>query len=358
MTNARQVAYRCLQRIDHDGAYANLLLQSELGRSRLSERDRGFVTELVYGTTRMRRACDALIERFLVKEPQPALRTLLRLGAYQLHFAGVAAHAAVGETVELAPKAARGFINAILRRVGDTPMEWPNDAVRLSYPDWIVARLRTELGDDAEEAMSRMNEPAPVSVRDDGYRQDLASQWVAASVEAAPGERILDLCAAPGGKATAMASNGAYVVAADLQMHRARLIQGVPVVVSDAAAPPFRAMGFDRVLIDAPCSGLGALRRRADARWRITEADVGELAALQARILAAAAPLVRPAGWLVYSVCTLTAEESIDHPVPDGFEPIADAPSSEWRAYGHGWRVLPHDHDTDGMVLIRYRRTA
>ena len=358
MTNARQVAYRCLQRIDHDGAYANLLLQSELGRSKLSERDRGFVTELVYGTTRMRRACDALIDRFLVKEPQPALRTLLRLGAYQLHFAGVAAHAAVGETVELAPKAARGFVNAILRRVGDTPMDWPNDAVRLSYPDWIVDRLRTELGGAAEAAMARMNEPAPVSVRDDGYRQDLASQWVAAAVEAAPGERVLDLCAAPGGKATAMASNGAYVVAADLQMHRARLIQGVPVVVGDAAEPPFRATGFDRVLIDAPCSGLGALRRRADARWRITEADVGELAALQARIIAAAAPLVRRAGWLVYSVCTLTAEESIDHPVPAGFEPIAEAPSSEWCAYGHGWRVLPHDHDTDGMVLIRYRRTA
>ncbi|HEX3089913.1 MAG TPA: transcription antitermination factor NusB [Ilumatobacteraceae bacterium] len=358
MTNARQVAYRCLQRIDHDGAYANLLLQSELGRSKLSERDRGFVTELVYGTTRMRRGCDALIDRFLVKEPQPSLRTLLRLGAYQLHYAGVAAHAAVGETVELAPKAARGFVNAILRRVGDTPMDWPNDAVRLSYPDWIVERLRVELGDEAEAAMSRMNEPAPVSVRDDGYRQDLASQWVASAVEAQPGERILDLCAAPGGKATAMAAGGAYVVAADLQMHRAKLIQGVPVVVGDAVMPPFRADGFDKVLIDAPCSGLGALRRRADARWRITENDIGELAALQRRILVAAAPLVRPGGWLAYSVCTLTAEESIDHPIPAGFEPITEPPSSDWRPYGHGWRVLPHDHDTDGMVLIRYRRAT
>jgi 16S rRNA (cytosine967-C5)-methyltransferase len=358
MANARTVAYHCLQRIDHEGAYANLLLQSELGRSKLSERDRGFVTELVYGTTRMRRGCDALIDRFLVKEPQPSLRTLLRLGAYQLHYAGVAAHAAVGETVELAPKAARGFVNAILRRVGDTPMEWPNDAVRLSYPDWIVARLRAELGDEAEPAMARMNEPAPVSVRDDGYRQDLASQWVAAAVEAAPGERILDLCAAPGGKATAMAAHGAYVVAGDLQMHRARLIRGVPVVVGDAAAPPFRPGGFDKVLIDAPCSGLGALRRRADARWRITEADVGELADLQRRIISAAAPLVRPDGWLAYSVCTLTAEESIDHPVPDGFEVVIEAPSPDWRPFGHGWRVLPHDHDTDGMALIRYRRAS
>ncbi len=358
MTNARQVAYRCLQRIDHDGAYANLLLQSELGRSKLSERDRGFVTELVYGTTRMRRGCDALIDRFLVKEPQPSLRTLLRMGAYQLHFAGVAPHAAVGETVELAPKAARGFVNAILRRVDDTPMEWPNDAVRLSYPDWIVARLRSELGGEAEPAMLRMNEPAPVSVRDDGYRQDLASQWVASAVEAAPGERILDLCAAPGGKATAMAASGAYVVAADLQMHRARLIQGVSVVVGDAAAPPFPPSSFDKVLIDAPCSGLGALRRRADARWRITEADVDDLAALQRRIIVAAAPLVRIGGWLAYSVCTLTAEESIDHPVPEGFDPIPTAPSTEWRPYGHGWRILPHDHDTDGMTLIRYRRRS
>jgi 16S rRNA (cytosine967-C5)-methyltransferase len=129
-------------------------------------------------------------------------------------------------------------------------------------------------------------------------------------------------------------------------------------VVSDAVAPPFPSNSFDKVLIDAPCSGLGALRRRADARWRITESDVGVLAGLQRKIISAAAPLVRPGGWLAYSVCTLTAEESIDHPVPDGFEPIASPPSAEWRPYGLGWRLLPQDHDTDGMVLIRYRRTS
>ena len=356
MMSARQVAYHCLQRIDHEGAYANLLLQGELGRSKLSERDRGFVTELVYGTTRMRRACDALIDRFVIKEPQPSLRTLLRLGAYQVHFAGVAVHAAVGETVELAPKASRGFVNAILRRVADTPMEWPSDGVRLSYPDWIVARTRTELGDDAEPALARMNEPAPVSIREDGYRQDLASQWVAAAVEAAPGERILDLCAAPGGKSSAMAATGADVIAADLQLHRARLIQGVPVVVGDGTAPPFPSSSFDKVLVDAPCSGLGALRRRADARWRITEADISELADLQRRIIASAALLVRPGGLLIYSVCTFTGQESIDHPVPQGFAPVTLPPGEQWRAYASGWRVLPHDHDTDGMVLIRYRR--
>jgi 16S rRNA (cytosine967-C5)-methyltransferase len=274
-----------------------------------------------------------------------------------VHFAGVAVHAAVGETVELAPKAARGFVNAILRRVADTPMDWPSEGDRLSYPDWIVARTRSELGDLAEPALARMNEPAPVSIRDDGYRQDLASQWVAAAVEAAPGDLILDLCAAPGGKSSAMAATGADVIAADLQLHRARLIRGVPVVVADATEPSFPGSSFDKVLVDAPCSGLGALRRRADARWRITEADISELADLQRRIISSAAQLLRPGGWLIYSVCTFTAEESIDHAVPQGFTPVELPPGDQWREFGHGWRVLPQDHDTDGMVLIRYRRT-
>lgn len=353
------MAYRCLTRIDHEGAFANLLLQAELPKTHLDERDRAFVTELVYGTTRMRRACDALIDRFLSRSPNAALRTLLRLGAYQLHFAGVAPHAAVGESVELAPRASRGFVNAVLRRVADTPMQWPaNDAVRLSYPDWIVDRLRSELGDEAEGALERMNEPAPVSIRADGYRQDVASQWVAAAVEAGPGQLVADLCAAPGGKATSMAASGATVIAADLQPHRARLITSVPVLVADATTPPLRPSTFDRVLLDAPCSGLGALRRRADARWRITEDDVGTLAALQQRMLDSAGPLVRPGGWLVYSVCTLTAQESIDHRPPDGFTVFADAPGAQWRPYGAGWRVLPHHYDTDGMVLIRYRRES
>jgi len=359
MESARHVAYRCLQRIDSEGAFANLLLQSELRSTKLDERDRGFVTELVYGTTRMRRACDALVDRFIAKEPPAALRTLLRLGAYQLHFAEVSAHAAVAETGELAPVRSRGFVNAVLRRVSSTPMQWPeNPAVRLSYPDWIVARLIGELGDQAFPALARMDSPAPVSIRADGYVQDVASQWVAGAVEATPGERVADLCAAPGGKATAMAAGGATVIAGDIQLHRARLIRGVPAVVADATPPPFVAGSFDKVLIDAPCSGLGALRRRADARWRVTESDVSLLAELQQRMLDAAATLVRPGGWLVYSVCTLTAEESVNHRRPDGFEVISESPGEQWRAYEHGWRVLPHDHDSDGMILIRYRRTS
>jgi 16S rRNA (cytosine967-C5)-methyltransferase len=250
-------------------------------------------------------------------------------------------------------------------------MVWPDEATQLSYPDWIVERLRVELGDaDARAALMTMNEPPPVSVRDDGYTQDRSSQWVAAAVGALPGERVLDLCAAPGGKATAMAArsghDGAFVIAADVSRARTGLIRdnitrvgadGVA-VCADGTMPPFVASSFDRVLLDAPCSGLGALRRRPDSRWRITAADITELAALQRTLLASSAALVRPGGTLVYSVCTLTAEESIDHPAPAGFTVVDERPEGTWRPYGHGWRVLPHDDDTDGMVLVRYRRDA
>ena len=205
---ARDVAFRALQRIDHEGAYANLVVPQLLANSKLDQRDKAFTTELVYGTTRMRRACDFAIDRFVLTAPSAEVRTLLRLGAYQLVFAGVAPHAAVSATVNLAPQKARGFVNAVLRKVATVPCVWPSDAVRLSYPDWIVERLVAELGPaDALAALERMNTAASVTERADGYVQDRASQWVAEAVGAAPGERILDLCAAPGGKATALAAD-------------------------------------------------------------------------------------------------------------------------------------------------------
>lgn len=365
---ARGVALDLLRRIEEHGAYANLVVGPALERSGLDARERRFVTDLVYGTTRMRRACDALVDRFVSEPPDPATRTLLRLGAYQLEFAGVPAHAAVAETVALAPRRTRGFVNAVLRRVAATPMVWPSDASRLSYPDWVVDTLVAELGaDEALAALARMNEPPPVTMRPDGYVQDQSSQWVAAAVAAQPGELVFDVCAAPGGKATALAQSGATVIAADVRPARTRQIADnatrlgldLAVLIADARQSPFPPARADAVLLDAPCSGLGVLRRRADARWRITSDAVTELAGLQRELLPAAAALVRPGGRLVYSVCTLTAAESVDHPVPDGFEPDpAPPPVGAWRPFRQGWRVLPHDADTDGMVVIRYRRTA
>ncbi len=367
---ARRVALDALRRIESDGAYANLVLGPMLSSSGLGDMDRRFVTELVYGTTRMRRACDAIVDRFVTSPPDDATRSVLRLGAYQLVFAGVAPHAAVSETVGLAPKRTRGFVNAVLRKVARlsvSEMSWPSDGARLSYPDWIVEVFRAELGDDAVAALERMNQAPPVTERADGYVQDVSSQWVAAAVEATSGELVLDVCAAPGGKATAMAADGVVVVASDQRIGRARLVADnvrtlgldLPVVAADGVEPPYRAGAFDAVLLDAPCSGLGALRRRADARWRIQPGDVTELAALQHRLLESAATLVRPGGRLVYSVCTITAAESVDHATPSGFT-VDDTPPpvGTWRPFRQGWRVLPHDADTDGMVMIRYRRTS
>jgi 16S rRNA (cytosine967-C5)-methyltransferase len=364
------VALEALARID-EGAYANLVLPALLAGSGLSERDRGFATALVYGTTRMRRACDLLVDRFVLRPLDGPTRNALRLGAYQLHHLGTPAHAAVSATVEVAPPRSRGLVNAVLRRIAEAPVTWPNDATRLSYPDWVVERLTADLGAaDTLASLEQMNEPAEATVREDGYVQDLASQWVAEAVGACAGERVADVCAAPGGKATALAAAGAFVVAADVDEGRVGLVvenvarvggpdAAVAVAVADAARPPWRPAGFDRVLVDAPCSGLGVLRRRADARWRVEPDDVERLAALQRRLLDAAVPLVKPGGTLVYSVCTVTAAETVDvdrwladrHP---GLVPVGHL-GGPWRRHGRGDLLLPADAGTDGMFVLRLR---
>ena len=368
--SARGVALDVLQRIEHEGAYANLVLGPMLDASELSDQDRRFATELVYGSTRMRRACDAVVDRFVSRPPDDATRSILRLGAYQLAYTAVAPHAAVSATVDLAPSKTRGFVNAVLRQVASfdvDEMVWPSDAARLSYPEWIVDALRVDLGDAATATLERMNEAPSVTERADGYVQDFSSLWVAYAVEAKAGELVLDMCAAPGGKATAMSGSGATVIAADRTGGRTRLIAenaarldiDLSIVTADGTSSPFAPATFDAVLLDAPCSGLGALRRRADARWRITAADVVDLVALQRRLLDSAAALVRPGGRLVYSVCTLLDVESVEHPTPHGFVvDDRDPPAGRWRRHGPGWRILPHDADTDGMVMIRYRRST
>jgi 16S rRNA (cytosine967-C5)-methyltransferase len=366
--SARAVALTALDRIDPGGAYANLVVPELLQSAGLAERDRHFVTELVYGTTRMRRAVDLLVDRFLTRELEPTVRNALRLGAYQLHHLGLPPHAAVGETVAVAPRAARGLVNAVLRRVAERPVAWPDDATRLSYPDWVVARLEADLGAPAaRDALEVMNRPPPVATRDDGYVQDLASTWVADAVGGRAGERVADLCAAPGGKATRIAAAGAQVVAADrhagrmglvVANGRARSVDLLP-LVADGARPPLRRGSFDRVLVDAPCTGLGALRRRPDARWRIDEGAPERLAAEQARIVDAAIDLLRPGGVLVYSVCTITDVEGpgMDRRLVDraDLEPLP-VPDGPWEPVGRGARLLPQTADTDGMYLLRLRR--
>jgi len=338
-----------------------------LRRSQLAERDRAFVTELVYGSVRMRRSCDWMVDRFVQRELETRTRNLLRMGAYQLHFMGTPAYAVVSTSVELGGRASR-LVEAVLRRVADNEPQWPDDATRLSYPDWIFDRLVQDLGRaDANAAMETMNKAPAVHERPDGYVQDLASQWAAAYVDAQAGERIADLCAAPGGKSTLMAEAGAFVAAGDVRPNRAVLVRdnarrvgapGVAAFVGDGRFPPLRVV--DRVLVDAPCSGLGVLRRRPDARWRISPEAVDELVTLQRELLSAAADRVKPGGRLVYSVCTLTTGETvaIDEWLAEVHPELVpvDPPGDPWHPLGRGALLLPQAADTDGMYVLGLQR--
>jgi 16S rRNA (cytosine967-C5)-methyltransferase len=278
----------------------------------------------------------------LFDEADDKVRAALRLGAYQLHFMDIPTFAAVDATVGAVPKRIRGLLNAVLRKVAQLTPEWPSEAMRLSYPDWIFDRLTVDMGaDDALAAMEAMNSPARTSVRADGYVQDPASQDVVRLVAARQGELIIDVCAAPGGKATGIAADGARVIAGDVRRSRARLITTnavrtsttVATVVADGCTFPVRPGSADAVLVDAPCSGLGSLRRRPDARWRIDEEAPERMAALQRRLLRSAAGLVRPGGRIIYSVCTMTSVETVDVVAALGWEPdgppIARIPSRD-----------------------------
>ncbi|MFT7597230.1 MAG: 16S rRNA (cytosine967-C5)-methyltransferase [Acidimicrobiales bacterium] len=363
---ARELAIRALLRIETDGAYANLVLPPMLDRSKLADRDRRLVTELVYGTTRMRRACDFLVDRFVLDDVEPEVRAGLRLGAYQLHFMRTPPHAAVAATVGAVRGRGRSVVNAVLRRVASAEVEWPNEATRLSYPDWIVKTLGHDLDlAQATDALESMNDAATVHTRDDGYIQDPASQLVTDALDVKAGERLVDVCAAPGGKATSLNAAGAIVIAADLRPNRAKLIarnaarleQRLPVIIADGAAPPLRPGAFDKVLIDAPCSGLGSLRRRPDARWRIDAEAPARLAELQVRLVVAGLELLRPGGELTYSVCTLTNAETTGvlgtvRQLRPAVE-MLPVPEGPWLSRGAVGHVLPAE--TDGMSLFRLR---
>ena len=346
-----------------------MALPAALSRTDLDERDRAFATELVYGVTRRRRALDWALDTFLVTPPPAAARAALRMGAYQIIELGTPAYAAVSATVAVAPRSHRGLVNAVLRRVADagTP-DWPDDATRLSYPDWMVETLATDLGrTHALAALESMNDPARIHRRQDGYVQDLSSQLVVDAVEVQAGDLVADLCAAPGGKATGLAARGACVVACDSHRGRVGLLkanrralgaESMHVVAADGRRPPLRPGCFDAVLVDAPCSGLGTLRRRPDARWRIELSSIARLAELQIELLDAAADLLRPGGQLVYSVCTLTSQETLDvaaRACCDGRLIPLPRPPEPWVAHGDGAMLLP-DPDHDGMALFRWHR--
>jgi 16S rRNA (cytosine967-C5)-methyltransferase len=428
-TTSRLLALDALVRIE-DGAFAHVVVPAMLAQSDLADRDRAFATELVYGSVRAQRRLDDLLAQ-VVKRPlrrlDPPVRAGLRLGAYQL-LHGTPPHAAVASTVDAvgarSPRS-RGFVNANLRALTRLPQPFPvpaDDAVALSYPDWLVDLLGDELGaGTARAALVAMNEPAAVTLRPDPRQvtaaaladelrsagievtagalvpdalvvrgigdparlpavregratpQDQGSQAVVAVLAPAPGERVADVAAAPGGKASAIAERvgaSGTVAALDVDAGRVRMIDGVRhriglphlfPLVGDGRRPPLREGCFDRVLLDAPCTGIGVLRRRPDARWRLAAAGVAELAALQRDLLAAAAPLVRPGGTLLYSVCTLTRAETVGiddwaRTALPGFT-ARPRPGAPWIPHGRGALLLPQAAGTDGMFVLALQRT-
>jgi 16S rRNA (cytosine967-C5)-methyltransferase len=398
---ARRVAYEVLLRVFEQDAYADRAFRS--AAEGLDERERAFAQRLAYGSVQRVRMLDHAIDtlgRRPVRKLDPPVRASLRLGAYQLGWTDTATHAAVNESVELVRRArlerAVPFTNAVMRRLaeGIRPLleALPDGALKESYPDWIHETFVRVLGDEgALELMRAMNAPLETVVRlvdgepppgaeeadvpgayrvqrvDEGlvkagriWPQSRGSQLAGLCVGSADGERVLDLCAAPGGKTGQLRGE---VTAVEIDPGRARELRenlatmgrsDVTVVEADGTALPFELEGFDRALVDAPCSGLGVLAQRPDLRWRATP-----LPDLQLALLRSAAGRVRPGGTIVYSVCTLN---------PDECEAVVDASGlhveplgEEWPAFAHPSRpefllTLPHVHGTTGFFVARLRR--
>ena len=350
-------------RIEEGEAYANLVLGPLLERSGLDARDRGLATELVYGTTRMRRACDWLVDRFVTgsKPLDVPTRAALRLGAYQLVFLAQPPHAAVGTAVDVAPNRSRGLVNAVLRKVAADHAEhgrrFPDEATALSYPDWIVERLRTDLGAErASGALAAMSEASAPTVRDDGYTQDRASQWVAAAGgggAGGAGARPLRRPRRQGhrpGRVGRLGGGGRRPARPGPPRRRQRAPGPTPPPGSPRWSPTAPAPR------SAPRRSTGSWstpRARASASSTAgptpagasTPTSVERLAALQVDLVLAAADLVRPGGLLVVSVCTLTAAETtgVDEVVAARRPDLAPLPppADPWVPWGRGALLLP-----------------
>ncbi|MEJ7893030.1 MAG: 16S rRNA (cytosine(967)-C(5))-methyltransferase RsmB [Solirubrobacteraceae bacterium] len=431
---ARAVAFAVVDRVFEDGAWADRALIGETRRAGLDPRDRALATQLAFGTVQRAATLDHVIGLLAGRPPadlDPAVRNSLRLGLFQLAFLErVPDHAAVGESVELAKAASprgAGLVNAVLRRgarearalIAALPDGTPEQAaLRHSHPEWIARLWFEQLGPEAARALmaagNRPPEPVlrantlrttrdalaaalPVGSRPapglpdalvleapfDAHGSELyaqghfmpqsrAAQAVAQALDPKPGDRVLDCCAAPGGKATHLAALGARVVAVERDPGRARLLEAtaarmgadVEVRVADATTLD-EPGGYDGVLVDPPCSDLGTLALRPDARWRKQPGDPARLAQIQAAILAAAARTVRPGGVIVYSTCTISPEENerqLEHflAAHPAFTLAAASQPGVWdhpRVPGV-IQTLPHRDHTDGFFIARLRKEA
>ena len=371
ISDSRLLAFEALVDVEIHGSYSNLVLPKMLGKSKLSPEDRAFVSELVYGSLRMKGRHDSLIERVSTRplnEIDPKVLIILRLGVHQLSQMRVPSHAAIYETVELAKRAtgksSASFVNALLRNIDSqdeiAALVNVDTLTRLSiehsHPEWIVSSYMDSLKseDDVESLLKANNQPArPTLIAWPGRSTleelvfagatPIPDSPLSATCEGDPGQipavrerragvqdrgsqivvekfldtfeenlRWLDLCAGPGGKAAYLASflteHSGEFVANEVSSERARLVQQVvinfPVVNHDGRTLPSELGEFDRILVDAPCTGIGALRRRPEVRWRRTVQDLKNLTILQSELLDEAVRKIRRDGVIAYATCS------------------------------------------------------
>lgn len=407
--NPRRCCVHALLEWEKGRKFSDEILHTTLEREHLSPLDRGFFMETFFGVLRNLSSLDFLIEQLREGNIDLTTRQILRLGLYQIFHLRTAAHAAVNETVNLADRA-RGLVNAILRRALreqdalEAALQAAGPATARSHPDFLVARWEAHFGADATlrlltwnntaaEVFVRANtlkvtpgellrsstsaEPSaahplalrvehiPASWLAEGlcYVQDPSTLVACDLLDPQPGELVLDMCAAPGGKTTYLAAlmqNEGRLIACDLYESRVtrlrenlrRLsVRNARTLVHDCmtAEPPAGVQGFDRILVDAPCSNTGVIRRRVDVRWRLTEEDFLRMPAQQLALLRRAAALLRPGGTLVYSTCSLEAEEN-DAVVERA---IAEIPALRFL---ESRRTLPFEDAVDGAFAAKFTR--
>ena len=441
--NSRELALKILFQVNEEGAYANLALDKALFSCKdLDPRDRGLITEIVYGSVKYRGKLDYVLNQFAktkVKKMDHWTRNNLRMALYQIMFLDkVPDSAAVDESVKLAKKYGRSdkFVNAVLRNYlrGKDTMQWPDKTkqpveylcVEYSFPQWMVERFVRQYGmPDTEKLLQYYNQPAPLWIRTNTLKisrealktqleqeglvvsesrytpeglqihsavnlhqlkafqqglftvQDESSMLVALAAEPDKDVRILDVCSAPGGKSTHMAQlmkNTGSIFACDIHKHRLELIEenckrlgitNIKTVEQDGTVLTRRWQEpFDVIVCDVPCSGLGVLGRRADARWSKESEDIAGLCGIQKRILEEAAQLVVPGGTLIYSTCTITPEENQDmveqflacHPEYEADNTITDCWLNMDKETNGYVQFLPFADDMDGFFIARMVR--
>lgn len=414
----RELALSILLDITEKGAYADLAVKNGLAASRLEKRDKALATSLVYGTVQNLRFIDyqlAAVSARPVESLTPSVREILRMAVYQLRFMDrIPGHAAVNEAVNMTKRRARSaasYVNGVLRNIQRRGFALPDNlqarlGVEYSVPDYLVRLWMQQLGAaECEKLLAASNAVPPLSVRINPLKsspeavaavcraketklenalyieepkniaetamfregwlsiQDVGAQMASLALDPIPGERVLDMCAAPGGKTTHMAElmeNKGEILAWDIHPHKVELILknaarlGISIIKAeahDARIPDERYFGcFDKVMADVPCSGLGILRKKPDIKWQRTEEDIASLAAVQTEILENAARCVKDGGALLYCTCTINRAENED--VVEAF--LQNHP--EFSPDGEARTLLPHRDNTDGFFFAKLRK--